>query len=244
VEATESLRETLPNGDSRAIQSTSVPNLNGRLSLTSQQIEQTRSASPGVRETQTTFLVPDPNETLRASERTEYSERLINPGLVRHDSTQLVRNINGRWQPTEVRRGEAQTVASERTEEETIQRLDMNGKLVVEERNVTRRSTTNDQEQVVIETHAPKADGISALALSQRIRRTTTATADGGRYTVEEVESRSPVAPSDPMRVTHRTVTTVRQVGTGRWVTERQVFERDVNGQLRLIFNDTEESSR
>ena len=197
-----------------------------------------------MREAHTTLLVPDINETLRATERTEYTERRINPGLVRHDSTQLVRDINGRWQPIEVRRGEAREIgASERMEEETIQRRDMNGKLVVDERNVIRRSNANGQEHVVIETYAPYADGLPRLALSQRVHRTTTATADGGRYTVEEVEGRSHIAPSDPMRVIRRTVTTVRQIGTDRWVTERQVFERDVNGRLRLVINETEESA-
>jgi hypothetical protein len=43
------------------------------------------------------------------------------------------------------------------------------------------------------------------------------------------------------MRVIRRTVTTVRQIGTDRWVTERQVFERDVNGRLQLLIKDTEE---
>jgi hypothetical protein len=126
----------------------------------------------------------------------------------RYDSTHLVRDLNGRWQPVETRRGEARDIgASERLEEETIEGLDINGK----------------------------------LAPSLRVHRSTTATADGGRHTVEEVEGRSPVAPSDPMRLIRRTVTIVRQIGTDRWVTERQVFERDVNGGLRLVINDTEE---
>lgn len=242
LETIESLRETLANGDTRAIHDTSAPDLDARLSLTSRQIERTRLAAPDVRETHTTLLVPDLNKTLRAIERFDYTERVINPGLVRHDSTQLVRDINGRWQPIEARSGEArETGASERREEETIQRLDMNGRLVVEERNVTRRSTANGQEHVVIETYALYADGSSRLALSQRVDRTTTATAAGGRYTVEEVQSRSYSAPNDPMRVGRRTVTTVRQIGSDRWVTERQVFERDVNGRLRLVVNETEE---
>jgi hypothetical protein len=242
VEATETLRETAANGDSRDIHNTSAPDLNGRVSLTSRQIEETRSAAAGVRDTHRTLLVPDLNETLRATERTEYTERLINPGQVRHDSTQLIRDINGRWQPIEARNGEAREIGtSERTEEETIQRLDMNGNLAVEERNVTRRSNANGKEQVVIETYAPYADGISRFALSERTHRTTTATRDGGRDTVEEVEGRSPIAPSDPMRVIRRILTTVRQIGTDRWVTERQVFERDVNGRLRLVINETEE---
>ena len=130
-------------------------------------------------------------------------------------------------------------------EEETIQRRDMNGKLAIDEKTVTRRSIADEQDHVVIETYAPYVDGWprsdSRLTLSQRVHRTTTATADGGRYTVEEMEGRSPVAPTDPMRVIRRTVTTVRQIGTDRWVTERQVFERDVNGRLRLVINETEE---
>jgi hypothetical protein len=244
VEATETLRETPANGDSRDTHNTSVPDLNGRVSVTSRQIEETRSAAAGVRDTHTTLMVPDVNETLRATARTEYTERLINPGQVRRGSTQLIRDINGRWQPIEARHGEALEIgASERTEEETIQRRDMNGNLVVEERNVTRRSIANDKEQVVIETYAPYADGTSRFALSQRVHRTTTATADGGRYTVEEVEGRSHSAPNDPMRVTRRTVTTVRQIAADRTVTERQLFERDVNGQLRLVITDTEEKA-
>ena len=99
----------------------------------------------------------------------------------------------------------------------------------------------------MIESYGVYADGSTRsdgqLVLSQRVRRTTTPNADGGRYTVEEVEGRSFVAPSDPMRVMSRTVTTVRPVGAGRWITERQVFERDVNGRMQLIFNDAEAQS-
>jgi hypothetical protein len=104
----------------------------------------------------------------------------------------------------------------------------------------------NDQDDEVIETYAPNADGLSrsnSLALSQRVHRTTTATADGGRYTVEEVEGRNPAAPNDPMRVIRRTVTTVRPIGADRLVTERQMFERDVNGRLRLVSTESEDTA-
>jgi hypothetical protein len=247
LETTESVRETLANGDISAVHDTWVPDLNGRLGLTSRQIEQTRRSAPGVRQTDTTRLAPRLNETLRETERIEYAERQMNPGVVQNDSTHLVRDVNGRWHSIETRLGEAREIgASERVEEETIQRRDINGNLTVDERTITRRSKANERDQVVIETYAPYADGLgsdSRLALSQRIHRTTTATADGGRYTVEEVEGRSRVAPSDPMRVIRRTVTTVRQISTDRWGTERQVFERDTNGRLQLVINETEETA-
>ena len=231
LETTESLQETLPNGDTSAIHNTWAPDLNGRLGLTSRQIEQGRSAAPDVQQTDNTLLVPRGHQP---------------GGVVRHDSAHLVRDVNGRWQPGETRSGEIREIgASERIEEEMIQRPAMNGNLAVDERNVTRRYSANEQDHEVIETYGPYADGWprsdNRLSLSQRVHRTTTATADGGRYTVEEVVGRSRVAPDDPMRVIRRTVTTVRRIGTDRWVTERQVFERDVNGRLQLLINDTEE---
>jgi hypothetical protein len=246
LETTQSLRETQANGDTSGVHNTWTPDLNGRLGLMSRQIEQTRSTAPDVRQTDTTLLVSRFNETLQETERTEYTEHRINPGVVQHDSAHLVRDINGRWQPIETRRGEAREIgASERIEEDTIQRRDINGKLAVDEKTVTRRSNANAQDDVVIEIYAPYVDGLprsgSRLPLSQRVHRTTTATADGGRYTIEEVEGRNLVAPNDPLRVIRRTVTTLRQIGTDRWVTERQVFERDVNGRLRLVINETEE---
>jgi hypothetical protein len=101
VETTESRRETQANGDTSAVHNTWAPDLNGRLGLTSRQTEETRSAAPDVRQTDTTLLMPGVNDTLRETERTQYTERRLNPGVVRHDSTHLVRDVNGRWQPIE-----------------------------------------------------------------------------------------------------------------------------------------------
>jgi len=208
TEATDSLQEPLANGGSRVVHETSVPDLNGRLTVTSRQIDETR----------------------------------FDPGRVRYDSTQLVRDLNGRWLPIEVHRGDTRILAAERLEEATIQRHDVNGTLAVVERRDTRSSSANGRDRVVIEIQTPYADGSSPWALSERVHLTTTATADGGRHTIEEVESRNRANPSDPLRVIRRTVTTVRRAGSGRWVTERQVFELDVNGRFVLV--DTEEEDR
>jgi hypothetical protein len=189
---------------------------------------------------QRTTMVPLPgiNEAPREPVRTEYSERQISPGVTRHQGTQLTRDINGRWRPVEIRQGEVRQTGSERVEEETIQRPDLNGNLVLEEVNVIRSSSTKEQEQVQIETYAPQID-VHAVngrpPLSTRIRRTTTTTADGGSYTVEEVEARNPASLNDPMRVIRRTVTSVSPRGRDAWVSEQQTFELDLNGRLRLV---------
>jgi hypothetical protein len=135
---------------------------------------------------------------------------------------------------------------AERVEDETVWRPDLNGRLAPHERIVTRRSEVNGQEQITIETYSQDAEGfvrIGSPALSQRIRRSTTATSDG-HSTIEEVEARSRVSPGEPMRVVQRTVVTVRNPAAGRQTIERQVFERDVNGRLTPVLWETEEAAK
>ena len=121
-------------------------------------------------------------------------------------------------------------------------RRDLHGRDAVSEKVVTHRARTNDGERVVIETYLPFMY-VDRLELNQRVRRVTTVTQDGSQ-TVEETEERNPVAPSEPLRVVQRSVTTVRRSGTDSYVTERQVFERDGNGRLVLVRKQSEQTSR
>jgi hypothetical protein len=193
-----------------------------------------------VRQTETTILAPDISGNLRETERAEHTERRVDTSTTRYDSTRMVRDINGRWQPVESRQGESRAG----TEEETLQRRDANGNMVVDEKVYTRRSTANGQDREVTEIYAPAGDQIarpdSKLVLKERVERTTTA-APGGSRTVEELIGRTEVAPNEPMRVLRRTETTVRQTPGGRSVTEVQVYERDPNGTMRLVRTETED---
>ena len=238
-ESNESRQENQSNGTTSAVHSSWVPDLNGGLRLMSQVREETRSPAPDVRHTDTTLLVPRVDGALREMLRREYTARQITPEVVRHEETQLVRDPNGRWKPIEIRRGEVRRAGtSERVEEVSIQRRDLNGNLAVKEMNVIRSSGTKEHEQVVTETYSPQTDVHSLSGrppLHTRVHRTTTPTADGGSYTVEEVEGRSRVSPNEPLRVVRRTVTTVSKSGPDEWVTERQIFELDPNGRLRLV---------
>ena len=117
---------------------------------------------------------------------------------------------------------------------------DLNGNASVNERVVTRRSGTDDGDDVITETYVRSIDA-GRMALSRRVHRVTTRTSDGSR-TLEEVEERNRAAPNDPLRVVRRIVTTVRRSGTGS-STERQIFERDVNGKFALVCTESEHSS-
>ena len=107
---------------------------------------------------------------------------------------------------------------------------------------MTKRARTTDEERVIVETYLPSIDA-GRLALSRRVNAVKTMTDDGNR-TVEETAERNPVAPSEPMRIVRRTVTTVRRSGTDSYVTERQMFEPDGNGRLVLVGKQSEQTSR
>ena len=247
AETTQS-EETQANAGTRYVQRTWVADLDGHLILSSAYVEDTRLVGPGIQQTDATVSIQSVEPSLRAVERSESTEQLVSSAVVRHDSTHLVRDLNGGWVPIESRSGETRSISpAERVEEETIRRPNLDGTLVLDDKVVTRTSESNGETRVVIETYSQNAEGFvrldSRLALQQRIRRSTTVAADGRRSTVEEIEARNPMAPNDPMHVIQRTLVTVRRLGSGRWVTERQIFERDQNGRMFLVTNETEETT-
>lgn len=248
TQTTQTDQQTLPDGTSRTVENTSAPDLNGRLAVTEQRIQETKSTGPNVKQTDTSVYLPGINSTLTETERIQETEREVQPDLTQTESTRFVRDANGRWQATETHAKEVRTEGAEHVEEETIQRLDANGALSLNEKNITRRSTVDGKDQVTTETYSRNVAGGGQLSgnqlkLTERHRITTTPTPDGGHQTVEEVESGNPVAPSDPLRVVERTVETVRKVGPDQWETERQVFALDGNGKLVPVISEKGQSA-
>ena len=243
-ETTDTTAEPSTNGIARSIADTRVMDINGRFGLTSRRVEDVDTVDSDVRLTTTTRLTRGINGSVLETERTVHTERRLGPSLVRHETAHSLRDANGRWMPIASYAADVQGTGDK---EETVQRPDLNGRLVTTERIVTRRSESNGQEQATVETYSQDAEGFSRsggrLALTQRIRRSATTTSDG-TVTVDDVEARSRVSPNDPMRLVQRTVVTVRNVASGRQVTERQVFELDVNGRLTPVLTETEETAQ
>jgi hypothetical protein len=246
-QTTESTASPSVNGLARSVEDTWVVDINGGRGLASRRTEELNTVDSDVRQTTTTLLTRGIEGSLRETERTASVERQVDPSLVRYETTQAIRDANGRWMPVVSHAADVRSIGpAERVEDETVWRPDLNGRLAPHERIVTRRSEVNGQEQITIETYSQDAEGfvrIGSPALSQRIRRSTTATSDG-HSTIEEVEARSRVSPGEPMRVVQRTVVTVRNPAAGRQTIERQVFERDVNGRLTPVLWETEEAAK
>jgi len=100
------------------------------------------------------------------------------------------------------------------------------------ERVATRRSYSDNREEVIIETYSPSIQW-GRFALIRRVRRVTTFTSDGSQ-TVEETDALNYAEPSSPLRLVQRVVTTVRRIDADSYVTELHVFDLDVNGRLVL----------
>jgi len=248
METTVGERTATANGNTRSVENTWTSDINGQRALAARRIEETRSIAPGQQQRDTTLFLATP-DGLQGSERTEYSEHRVAPTVIRQEGRDLIRDLNGRWQAIETRNGQTRGAGSaERVSEETVQAPDLTGTLALRDRVVSRTSESKDVQEVVTETYSQGAEGFvrsdSHLALLQRVRRSTTLTADGGRNVVEEVEARNPMVPGDPMRVVQRTVVSVRKVAPDRWQTERQVFARDLNGRFILVVNDTEDTTQ
>jgi hypothetical protein len=247
LETMESTQETLANGRSRTVETTSAPDANGRLAVRSRYTEETTTTASGRRETVGTMLLPGIDGALQESRRTESSEREVTPGVIRVESTERVRGQNGGWETAEVRTRDTRPIGpGDSLEDETIQRPDTSGRLAVSQRNVTRRTVANGRVVEVTETFGDNLQGSTRpetpMGLSERVTRTTTATAGGGSSTVEEVEARSLAAPNDGMRMVRRIVESVRTDGSGRTETQRQIFERDTNGRMVQVSSDTNTS--
>ena len=246
AETRESTEDSSADGGVHATNTTRRSDVNGRLAIT-ERVTEDRAITPVARRIDRTVDRPDLDGQLRPAQRTEHTERLIAPQTVRATTTESHVDVNDRWQVTEVRNRDVSSIGvMEETEETSLQR-DVNGTLWERERMVSRLTNENGQETLLIErfTNDGRYPGSSSLhrTLSSRIRRTATTRADGDREIVEEVEERSPVAPEDPLRIVQRTIETVRRTGTGRWETNRQVFERDPNNRLVLTIVETREAT-
>lgn len=247
VETTQTDVTTSRDGSSRSVANTMVPDLNGRLALSSQEVRDTKSSSPSVRQTDTSVFRPGVNGPLVETERLQETERKVSSGVTQSESTRFLPDGNGRWKPTEKWNQEVRTSGGEIVAEETVQRVNDNGSLALSEKRVTKQSKTRGQEQTVIESYSEGVQGTvrisNGLQLTDRVRVTSSTAADGTQQTIREVESRNPVAPNEPLRVIERTVETVRKVGPDRWEMQRQVFALDGNGRLTPVLTEKGESA-
>jgi len=244
MQQTKGDQQELADGTTRTVQDILDADLNGRLGLSQREVSDEKTISRGVKQKDTSIYRPGLNEPLQEAERLRQTERQVSADVLQTESTRYVRAANGQFQAVETRNNEVRkTGVTSTTEEETVNRVDGNGTLNPFARNVTSRSSTKSQEQVVSESYAQSpSQPAGRLELKERTRITTTTTSDGGHQTVQELERVNPI-PNGGLRVVERVVETVRRVGPDQWQTERQLFQLDSNGRLVPTIADSGQST-
>ncbi len=247
LERTRSEEKTFADGSTSLVETTWAPDVTGGLGVVARLLEEVRVTSPTAKRIDTTILRPGVNGALEPTERSLTIERQLGPDVLRSETTRSLRDVNGRFQTDETRTRQLRTTGpSDSVEEETVLRRDEAGKLTVSERTVVRSSEARGRQETIRESFSVGGDGVNEsdrrLKLRERVRTITTPVA-GGDEVAEDIEARPAGAPNEPMRLTRRTVETVRRADRGRVETVTEVFELDANSRLVLIARETREST-
>ena len=241
VEVTEEEQSSLPGGRKHIVRTSSKPNLDGHFRVTRREIQDTTPLSRSVQRTRTTVLLPNIDGTLAPAEQVEEVERQEEMGVVEVERTHLLPDANGRWEPFEIRERVVRTEAAGVQTEERIRRRDPNGKLSLAERTVTKQwKDAEGHERQTVETYSRNIAGTGRygdgrLHLDRRLRIVRSTRPDGSQRTVQQMEQRSIVAPSDGLRVAERVVEVSRPDARGGTETRRTVQALDGNNRLRRI---------
>jgi hypothetical protein len=247
IQQTEQDTRTLPGGE-KTVRTTLNPDVNGRLQIVNREVQDTKQIGPGVRETNTTVLSPDMNGGLAPAIRIQQRETRSNDQVVEFRKSTLLSDGNGNWQLKEVRDGVIKEENDKsRTKEERVLRPDVEGKLAVVERTVSKeKETGSGEKRGTVENYSSSLPGASedaSLHLNQRVTTVRRVRPDGGQVTEEQVEQRNSAAPNDNVRVTQKTIDIVRPVAGGRTDENRTIQSTDSSGSLGVVWVDTKKTA-
>jgi hypothetical protein len=244
VQVTEEESRALSDGQQRLVRSTSSPDVNGRLRTVQRELQETRQSSPGVQVTKTTIMTSNIDGNLAPSVQIEERRtKKDNHSLEFHKST-LLPNGNGGWQVSEVREG----VVTEgndksRTKDERWLQPRPDGTLMLVGRTISKETGNGSAEQreTVEEysTNVAGGFGDGSLQLNRRVTTVRRVRADGQKTTQEQVEQTNPADPSEPLRLTQKTIDTVRLKPGGSSSEIRTIESLNANGDLGVVWVDT-----
>jgi hypothetical protein len=242
IEVIEEEKRTLPGSGESVVRTTSAPDLAGRFQVTRRETQERTPMGADAQQTRTTVFLPNINGGLAPSLQIDQVERKGKSGTTEIRSTTLLRDGNGRWEPSEIKESVIQKEGKEgRTEEQRVYRPDPARQLSLAERTVSREwKDPKGQEQSVVETYSVNNGGGARyedqrVHLERRLRIVRSTRPDGSQEVSQQLEQRNTVAPNDGLRVTEKSVEVSRPNGRGGTQTHRTVQRPDGNRQLREI---------
>jgi hypothetical protein len=243
MQVTEEETQTLPNGDSKMVRTTSNPDLNGGLQVVQKVVENTKKTSPDSQESKTTIFNPG-SGGLVASQQIEERQKRSGKNVEVQKSTMLP-DGGGNWQLVQRTEQTTKEDGKDRTTEEQILKPDSDGKLSVVSRTTSKETeAAPGQKRSTSETFSTDTPGLApdgSLHLNQRVVTVERAGANGAKTTEQQVEQPNPGDPASGLHVTTKTIDVMSPSGSG--VRESRTIQvRDASGNLGVVSVDTKKS--
>ena len=236
----------LPNGATKSTSTTSQVDFNGRLQVQEREERETRNVNAGTKESRLVISLPDTNGGLSPVTRKVERETKTGQDTSKFQKSVESRDLNGGWQITESSEGTIRENGGQKTIDETVSKADINGRLAVDSRKVTKEAA-DDQgaTRSTVETYSRETLGSapdSSLHLNQRVTTVVKNKANGSTRETQ-VEDRNTANPSDGVRVSSKTIDIVHSGPNGTSQT-RTVQADTGNGSLGVVEVDTRKSDQ
>ncbi|MGA2695153.1 MAG: hypothetical protein ABSE92_03785, partial [Terriglobales bacterium] len=241
---TQEEKQTLPDGGSKIVRSTSNPDANGNLQVVQREVQETAIPGPGAQDTKTTVLLPSIDGTLAPTMQThELQQRSGNN--IEIQKTTLLPDGSGNWQVGEVKKETIKNDGKNSSQQEDVSRPDSEGNLGEVSKTVTHESENaagdkkKEEESYSLDLPGTTRDG--NLHPIQHV--TTTQHSDaGGQQTTKISAAPNSGNPDSSMQVTVITNDTVR-LGPAGAQASRTIQWNDANRNLGIVFVDTAKSN-
>jgi len=244
VQVREEEKRTTPGGDSSVVRVVSNPDANGRLQTVQRDLEQTKKISNNVEETKTTTLLPGINGDLAPAMQVQERRQRGANGTLESQRTTSLPDVSGDWQVSETRHATTKQEGNTHSTEESVSRLDPDGKLSEVSRTVTKESDGPGEKSASTQVYSVDVPGSGRDGSLHLVNRSTTTqhtTSTGQQTTQSQVEQPDPGDPGAGLRVTLRTTDTVRPASSGAQATQT-IQALDPNGNLTVVSVDTTKS--
>ncbi len=229
----EDLRAAPGNGIS-ATKTVSRRDGNGSMRISRKEIQETVPAGVNAFRTQATVLVSRGGDSLTRSEEIQQLEKKRSEGVVEVERTQMLPDANGVWVPADRRVTSVRETNNQVLTQEEIYRQDPNGRFSLSQREVSREwKDQQGKEHKDGEIYRPNLAG--SLDLNARTSIVRETYADGSEQTTQTLLQKSPVAPSEGLKLSEKIVATSRPAGSNSVQRDTEVLVPDANGRLQTI---------
>jgi hypothetical protein len=241
-------KHELPGGGASVVRSFSTPDANGSLQVTRRELERTAQTAPDVRTTDTTVLLPSPDGGFAPSVRTHEVQKQTQPGATDYTKSVSLQDGSGNWQVQEIRQGTIEKTGDAETKQETVSRLNADGKMAVTEKTISKETSSNGEQHKQVQKYSTNMDGVTAypdgqMHLDRQVTTVTRSGPGGQQITTETVDQRSQAAPDGALRPSQRTLDITNPGLEGVKQQTVTIQSASPNGGMDTVWVDTKNTT-